>query len=114
MYEPKHDWILVEPATNRVTAGGVVLPDSAGESHARVVAVGPGKYFTNGTLRPMSVKVGDLVMIPVGTPVIEMSYRGRTLAAVSDERVVCVIPPEDAQAPLVVPASEIPPTERPS
>mgnify|MGYP001590949760 FL=1 len=114
MYEPKHEWILVERTVGRRTDGGILLPDTVGEAHARVVAVGPGKYSPNVVLRPMSVKIGDLIIIPAGTSAIEVPYRGQTLVAVRDENVLAVIPPEDAQADVVKLASEIPPTERPS
>ena len=29
-----------------------------------MIAVGPGKQLDNGTLRPVSVKVGDTVLLP--------------------------------------------------
>ena len=46
------------------TSSGIVLPDTAQEKpqKATVVAAGPGKYDSNGTLMPMPVKKGDLVL----------------------------------------------------
>ena len=45
------------------TASGIVLPDTAQEKpqKATVVAAGPGRY-DSGTLVPMPVKKGDLVL----------------------------------------------------
>lgn len=46
------------------TAGGIVLPDSATEKPAqgKVLAVGPGRPLDNGEVRPVDVKVGDVVV----------------------------------------------------
>jgi len=48
----------------KTTAGGIVLPDSAKEKPAKgeVLAVGEGKRSDNGSIIPMSVKVGDKVL----------------------------------------------------
>lgn len=48
----------------KTTAGGIVLPDSAKEKPAKgeVLAVGEGKRADNGSVIPMSVKVGDNVL----------------------------------------------------
>ena len=45
-------------------AGGIVLPDSATEKPAqgKVLAVGPGRPLDNGEVRPVDVKVGDVVV----------------------------------------------------
>jgi chaperonin GroES len=47
-----------------VTKGGIIIPDSAKEKpiEGRVVAVGNGKVLKNGTVRPVDVKVGDVVL----------------------------------------------------
>ena len=46
------------------TAGGIVLPDSATEKPAQgeVVAVGPGRPLDSGKVRPIDLKVGDIVV----------------------------------------------------
>ena len=50
--------------TERMTASGIVIPDSAGEKpdQGEVLAVGPGKRDDAGKLIPMDVKVGDRVI----------------------------------------------------
>ncbi|HLU38899.1 MAG TPA: co-chaperone GroES [Planctomycetota bacterium] len=47
-----------------VTAGGILLPDSAKEKPQRgtVVAAGEGKLGKDGKRQPMSVKKGDIVL----------------------------------------------------
>ena len=62
---PLDDRIVVEPVeAEQVTAGGIVLPDSAQEKPQRgiVVAVGPGKLLDSGERGELSVAVGDEVI----------------------------------------------------
>ena len=62
---PLHDRVIVKRLeTERMTASGSVLPDSAGEKpdQGEVLAVGPGKRDEAGKLIPMDVKVGDRVI----------------------------------------------------
>jgi len=46
------------------TEGGIVLPDTAKErpQQGEVLAVGPGRRLDDGSLLPLSVKVGDRVL----------------------------------------------------
>ena len=48
------------------TKGGILLPDSKGEqlNFGKVIAVGPGKYLENGSVRACFVKEGDTVLLP--------------------------------------------------
>lgn len=62
---PLGDRILVKRVEEQTkTAGGILIPDNAKEKPAEgnVVAVGPGKVMTNGRLREMEVKVGEVVL----------------------------------------------------
>lgn len=62
---PLDDRVVVEPMdAEAVTAGGIVLPDSAKEKPQRgkVVAVGPGRLLDSGERCAISVKVGDHVL----------------------------------------------------
>ena len=62
---PLDDRVVVEPLeAEEVTAGGIVLPDSAKEKPQRgkVVAVGPGKLLDSGDRGKLSVTVGDQVI----------------------------------------------------
>ncbi len=63
--KPLDDRIVVEPMeAEEVTAGGIVLPDTAKEKPQRgvVLAVGPGKLMDNGERAALSVAVGDEVI----------------------------------------------------
>jgi chaperonin GroES len=47
------------------TKGGIILPETAKKKQemAEVVAVGPGKKTEGGTLLPMPVSVGNVVLV---------------------------------------------------
>jgi chaperonin GroES len=62
---PLYDRVVVRrKEEEQKSAGGIVLPGSAKEkpNQGEVVAVGQGKVLENGEVRPLSVKVGDLVV----------------------------------------------------
>lgn len=62
---PLHDRVLVmRSEEERKSAGGIVIPDSAAEKPAqgKIIAVGKGKILENGDVRPLDVKIGDIVL----------------------------------------------------
>ncbi|MFO1417350.1 MAG: co-chaperone GroES [Methylotetracoccus sp.] len=62
---PLHDRVMVARVEeSRMSAGGIVIPDSAAEKpmQGEVVAVGSGKILDSGDVRPVQVKVGDRVL----------------------------------------------------
>jgi len=62
---PLDDRVVVEPLeAEEMTAGGIVLPDTAKEKPQRgkVLATGPGKLLDSGNRGELSVKVGDEVI----------------------------------------------------
>jgi len=62
---PLDDRVVVEPLeAEEMTAGGIVLPDTAKERPQRgnVVAVGPGKVLDSGERGQLSVSIGDEVI----------------------------------------------------
>jgi chaperonin GroES len=63
--EPLYDRVVIEPLEEEeVTAGGIVLPDTAKEKpqRGRVVAVGPGKLTEDGERIAPVLKEGDQVL----------------------------------------------------
>ena len=62
---PLDDRVVVEPLdAEEMTAGGIVLPDTAQEKPQRgkVLAVGPGRLLDSGSRGELSVSVGDEVI----------------------------------------------------
>jgi len=63
---PLYDRILAKRLEERDrTSGGLFIPDNAKEKplEAVVIAVGSGKLLENGTVQPVSVNVGDKILI---------------------------------------------------
>ncbi|XP_028292937.1 10 kDa heat shock protein, mitochondrial isoform X2 [Gouania willdenowi] len=64
---PLFDRVLVERLMAETkTKGGIMLPDKAQGKvlQATVVAVGPGAINQKGVVQPLSVKVGEKVLLP--------------------------------------------------
>jgi chaperonin GroES len=65
MFNALENKVIIKLAeTGETTIGGLIIPDSAAEvpDTGMVVAVGPGRYASNGTLIPTGIKVGDKVV----------------------------------------------------
>ena len=64
-FRPLHDRVLLERVdSDEMTAGGIIIPDTAQEKpmEGRVVAAGPGARAEDGSVSPLDVKVGDRVL----------------------------------------------------
>ena len=64
-FRPLHDRVLVRRVeTEEKTAGGIIIPDTAQEkpSEGVIVAAGTGARRDDGTVVPMELKAGDLVL----------------------------------------------------
>ncbi|MEW6401849.1 MAG: co-chaperone GroES [Chloroflexota bacterium] len=64
-FKPLGGRVLVEPLEQEeVTAGGIVLPETAKEKpqQGKVLAAGPGERDDKGERIPLDVKVGDTVL----------------------------------------------------
>ena len=91
--KPMDDRVLLKQCeAEEVTAGGIVLPDSAKEKHQRgtVVAVGPGKLLDSGKRGEMSLKKGDEVFYGkyVGT---EIKIDGKEYVLIRETDVLAVV-----------------------
>ncbi|MGW8257044.1 MAG: co-chaperone GroES [Thermoguttaceae bacterium] len=63
--QPLGDRVVVErEESESVTAGGIVLPDTAKDKPARgkIVAIGDGRLLKDGAHAPLQVKKGDRVL----------------------------------------------------
>jgi chaperonin GroES len=62
---PLHDRVVIKRTEEeRMSAGGIVIPDTATEKPIKgeVVAVGKGKILEGGDVRPLDLKKGDKVL----------------------------------------------------
>jgi chaperonin GroES len=62
---PLHDRLIVDRIKDtEQQVGGIIIPDTAKEKpqQGKVIAAGTGKVRDDGSLTPLDVKVGDLVL----------------------------------------------------
>ena len=90
---PLHDRVIVKRMEEeRMSAGGIVIPDSATEKpvSGEVLAVGNGKILENGDKRPLDISVGDTVLFGKysGT---EVKVDGDELVVMREEDIMAVI-----------------------
>jgi len=91
--KPLGSRIVVEPIEqDEVTAGGIVLPETAKEKPQKgtVLAVGPGDRNEKGERIAMDVKVGDKVLYAKysGT---EIKYDGKKLLILRESDVLAIL-----------------------
>jgi chaperonin GroES len=63
--QPLGDRVVVErEESETVTAGGIVLPDTAKDKPTRgkIISVGEGRLLDSGERSPLQVKVGDRIL----------------------------------------------------
>lgn len=90
---PLHDRIIVRRLeAEEKSAGGIIIPDSAKEKpvQGEVIAAGKGKSNEKGEVRPLDVKVGDIVIFSTyaGT---EIKLDGDTFLMMREDDVLGVI-----------------------
>ena len=76
------------------TAGGIIIPDSAKSEDVKraiVEAVGDGIYTQSGVAIPMSVKVGDEVILPPYHQGIEIKVGGNKYILLRESELLMVI-----------------------
>jgi chaperonin GroES len=93
---PLRDHVVVELIESEaVTAGGIVIPDSATEkpSQGIVRAVGTGKYNDKNKFIPVTVKVGDRVLFSKAAGQ-QLKVDGEIIHIFSEEQIIAVINPK--------------------
>jgi len=91
---PLHDRVVVRRQEEEATsAGGIVLTSSAKEkpNQGEVLAVGNGRVLDNGDVRPVDVKVGDVVVFGkyAGSDTIDVD--GEELVILSESDIKAVV-----------------------
>jgi chaperonin GroES len=91
--KPLSDRVLLkrcEPA--ETVKGGIIIPDTAKEKpmEAEVVAIGEGKFSDEGKRVPMTVKVGNKVLIGKYTGT-EVKIEGIDHVIVREDEILAVI-----------------------
>ena len=91
--KPLYDKILVKRVEGeQISAGGIIIPDTAQEKTqiGIVEAVGEGKLLSDGTIRPLIVKVGDKIVFGKysGT---ELKFDGEEYLITREEELLGII-----------------------
>lgn len=91
--KPLADRVVVEPSEQEeVTAGGIILPETAKEKpqQGKIVAAGPGRTDEKGKRVDMEVKVGDKVLYAKysGT---EIKLEGKKLLILRESDILAVM-----------------------
>lgn len=91
--KPLGNRVVVEPVEQEeVTAGGIVLPETAKEKPQKgtVLSVGPGERDDDGKYIPMDVKEGDKVLFAkyAGT---EIKVEGNKLLILKESDLLAIV-----------------------
>ena len=92
-FRPLHDRVLVRRIeAEEKTAGGIIIPDSAKEKpqEALVMAVGNGRVLEGGTIRAMSVDVGDKILFGKYTGD-EIKLEGEEMLILREDDILAVL-----------------------
>jgi len=90
--KPLGSRVVIEPVEqDEVTAGGIVLPETAKEKpqKGKILSVGPGDRDEGGKRIPMDIKVGDTVLYAkyAGT---EIKVEGKKLLILKESDVLAI------------------------
>ena len=91
---PLYDRVIVRPfEVEAKSEGGIVLTGSATEKSTRgkVLAVGNGRILDNGSIAPMSVKVGDTVIFNEGYGTKKEQLDGEEVFILSESDILAVV-----------------------
>ncbi|RUO27473.1 co-chaperone GroES [Aliidiomarina sanyensis] len=91
---PLHDRVIVKRAeAESKSPGGIVLTGSAAEKSTRgeVVAVGNGRILDNGDVKPLDVKVGDVVLFNDGYGVKSEKIDGEEYLIMSESDILAIV-----------------------
>ncbi|EFY07923.1 co-chaperone GroES [Succinatimonas hippei] len=91
---PLYDRVIVRPfEVETKSEGGIVLTGSATEKSTRgkVLAVGNGRILDNGSIAPMSVKVGDTVIYNEGYGTKKERIDGDDVIILSESDILAVV-----------------------
>lgn len=92
--EPLHNNVVVQPfAKEEVRKSGLLVADTSSHQKSvqgEVIAVGQGKRMDDGSIAPMSVKVGDKVLfVEYGAEDVEID--GEEYLMMSEDKILGII-----------------------
>ena len=91
---PLHDRVILKRTEQETkSAGGIVLTGSAAEKSTRgeIIAVGKGRLLDNGEVKPLDVKVGDIVIFSEGYGLKTEKIEGQEVLILSEGDILAVV-----------------------
>ena len=91
---PLHDRVILKRTEQETkSSGGIVLTGSAAEKSTRgeVIAVGKGRILDNGEVKPLDVKVGDMVIFSEGYGLKTEKIEGQEVLILSENDILAVV-----------------------
>ncbi|MCG6200380.1 co-chaperone GroES [Psychromonas antarctica] len=91
---PLHDRVILKRTEQETkSAGGIVLTGSAAEKSTRgeVLAVGKGRLLDSGEVKPLDVKVGDIVIFSEGYGLKTEKIEGQEVIILSENDILAVV-----------------------
>ncbi len=91
---PLHDRVILKRTEQETkSAGGIVLTGSAAEKSTRgeIIAVGKGRILDNGEVKPLDVKVGDIVIFSEGYGLKTEKIEGQEVLILSESDILAVV-----------------------
>jgi len=90
---PLRDKVVVKPSEGEEkSSGGIFLPDTAKKKpqEGKVIAVGTGRVLEDGTVRPLTVQVGDTVVYAKygGT---EVTLEGTEYVLLDEDQIYAIV-----------------------
>ncbi|MGQ8820056.1 co-chaperone GroES [Bibersteinia trehalosi] len=90
---PLHDKVILKrEEIETKSAGGIVLTGSAAQksNRGKVLAVGNGRTLDNGTVLPLNVKVGDVVIFN-DFAAKEEKIDGKEVLIISEDNILAIV-----------------------
>lgn len=104
-FEPCGDFLLLELVRADQTAGGVLIPEQFQASRFprwRVLSVGPGRRYSDGSVHPIRCKPGNEVIVsPECGRVIGIEGRSQQTILASEDTILAVVHAPEAGPRLV-------------
>lgn len=93
-FRPLHDRVIVKrKEVESKSAGGIVLTGSAAgkSTRAEVLAVGNGRILESGEVKPLGVKVGDVVIFKEGYGAITEKIDNQEVLIISESDILAIV-----------------------
>ncbi|AAP96537.1 co-chaperone GroES [[Haemophilus] ducreyi] len=91
---PLHDKVILKrEEVETCSAGGIVLTGSATvkSTRGKVIAVGTGRLLENGSIQPLSVKEGDMVIFNEGYGAKVEKIDGEEILILSENDILAIV-----------------------